>query len=86
MLTKLAAKADQDAVQKIIDLLDETKVNLQASIDNEQDTNTMAIEDYDELLGSMEHTLNDLRVAEAALQEEELRLAAEIGKQETRLQ
>jgi septal ring factor EnvC (AmiA/AmiB activator) len=46
----------------------------------------MAIEDYDELLGAMEHTLNDLNVALASLNEEELRLAGEIGVQETNLE
>jgi hypothetical protein len=85
LLTKLAAKADQDAVQKIIDMLEDIKANLEASIADEGDTNTVAIEDYDELLAAMEHTLNDLLVAKAQLEEDELRLQAEIGAQETRL-
>jgi chromosome segregation ATPase len=66
-------------------MLEDIKANLEASIDDEHNTNTTAIDDYDELLAAMEHTLNDLLVAKAQLEEDELRLQAEIGAQEERL-
>jgi hypothetical protein len=72
-------KADQDAVQQIIDLLEDIKANLEASVSDEGNTNTVAIDDYDTLLAAMEHTLNDLIVAKTTLEEEKIRLEGEIG-------
>jgi hypothetical protein len=60
-------------------MLEDIKANLEASIDDENDTNTVAIEDYETLLASMEHTLNDLLTAKTQLESDELRLQAEIG-------
>jgi len=42
MLSKLASKADQGAVQKIIDLLLEIKANLEASVADEGTGQNMA--------------------------------------------
>lgn len=53
MLSKLASKADQGAVQKIIDLLNEIKANLQASVTDEGQGQVTAGQDYDQLKSAM---------------------------------
>lgn len=68
MLTKLASKADQGAVQKIIELLEEIKANLVASVSDEGTGQTTAGQDYDELKHAMETTLFDLQSAQTTLQ------------------
>lgn len=60
MLSKLASKADQGAVQKIIDLLNDIKANLEASVADEGQGQNQAGQDYDDLKKKMEATLFDL--------------------------
>jgi len=67
MLSKLASKADQGAVQKIIDLLQDIRDNLEASVSDEGSGQNTAQVDYDDLRSKMETTLFDLQTAQTTL-------------------
>ena len=84
-LSKLASKADQGAVQKIIDLLLDIKANLEASVADEGQGQDMAQEDYDALKSAMETTLFDLTTAQTTLTNYKADLEGQIATQETRL-
>ena len=84
-LSKLAAKADQDSVAKIIALLEDIKTNLEASVADEGQGQVMAEEDYTALKTSMEKTLFDLETAQTNLTNKKADLEGQIATQETRL-
>ena len=84
-LSKLAAKADQGAVEKIIDLLNEIKANLEASVADEDQGQVMAEADYNALKTSMEQTLFDLETAQTELTNKKADLEGQIATQEARL-
>ena len=84
-LSKLASKADQGAVAKIVALLEDIKGNLEASVADENQGQVMAEEDYNALKSAMEATLADLTLAQTNLTNKKADLEGKIATQETRL-
>jgi septal ring factor EnvC (AmiA/AmiB activator) len=84
-LSKLASKADQGAVAKIVALLEDIKGNLEASVADENQGQVMAEEDYNALKSAIEATLADLTLAQTNLTNKKADLEGKIATQETRL-
>jgi peptidoglycan hydrolase CwlO-like protein len=77
--------ADQATLARIIELLEEVRASLVASIEDENATQAQAERDFDELERAMVKTLADLQEAQDFLTSQKFALESEIASQEARL-
>jgi chromosome segregation ATPase len=80
----LQTKADQATLERIIELLEETKENLETGIEDENGQQSEADQDYSELHADMTRTLADLNTAKNSLAEHKAHLESEIAQEEER--
>lgn len=82
----LQTMADQATLERIIELLEETKENVETGIDDEKAQQDQADQDYTTVHGDMVRTLADLRTARNSLAQRKEHLESLIAEQEDRVE
>lgn len=82
----LQTQADQATLERIIELLEETKDNVEVGIEDEKEQQAQADEDYSTIHGDMVRTLADLHTARNSLAERKEHLETLIAEQEDRVE